>query len=196
MVNIGVVEMQRKELLVGLCLTVLLIGTVGYMIAQQSEINRLNLEIEELLPFSDNEKEWGATIYFTVYRSGVVIAEEAHHNVITNAGRTALRGHIGDTPVAVWDYIAIGTGSGGDASSTTLVTEAFRAQGTYATVGSYNFTITYEWTAGTFSGETITECGVLNSNSGGTLLNYDDSFSRTLQSTDSLEVVVNFQVGS
>ena len=96
----------------------------------------------------------------------------------------------------MWDYIAIGTGSGGGVGSSTLVAETHRAQGTYATVGSYNFTITYEWGAGNFSGQTITECGVLNSNSGGTLLNYDDSFSRTLESTDSLEVVVNFQVGS
>jgi hypothetical protein len=187
--------MRQKEIAVGILLTVLLVSTVGYMIAQQTEITRLRLEMGEILPFSGNMVQ-GATIYMNVYRDGVLISEEAYHNVITNAGRTALRGHIGDTPVAVWDYIAIGTGTGGGVGSTTLITEAFRAQGTYATVGSYNFTITYEWPATTFSGETITECGVLNSNSGGTLLNYDDSFSRTLQSTDSLEVVVNFQVGS
>jgi hypothetical protein len=188
--------MRQKEIAVGILLTVLLVSTVGYMIAQQTEITKLRLEIEDIIPFNDKDREWGATIYFNVYRFGVFLSSEAHHNVITNAGRTALRGHIGDTTVAVWDYIAIGTGTGGGVGSTTLVTEVFRAQGTYATVGSYNFTITYEWAAGTFSGETITECGVLNAAAAGTLLNYDDSFSRTLQSTDSLEVVVNFQVGS
>ena len=187
--------MKKKEIAVGLLLTVLLITTVGYMVAQQAEITRLRLEMNDVLPFSGGLVE-GATFYFNVYRDGELVSSEAHHNVITNAGRTALRGHIGDTTVAVWDYIAIGTGSGGGVGSTTLVTETHRAQGTYATVGSYNFTITYEWGAGNFSSQTITECGVLNSNSGGTLLNYDDSFSRTLESTDSLEVVVNFQVGS
>lgn len=188
--------MRKREIAVGLLLVALLVTTVGYTIYQQAEITRLRLEMGEIIPFNDSDREWGATIYLNVYRSGVLLSSEQHHNVITNAGRTALRGHIGDTTVAVWDYIAIGTGSGGDASSTTLVTEAFRAQGTYATAGSYNFTITYEWAAGTFSGETITEAGVLNAAAAGTLLNYDDSFSRTLTASDSLEVVVNFQVGT
>ena len=188
--------MERKEIAVGLMLTVLLISTVGYMVVQQAEINRLTLELNDIIPISDKDREWGATIYMRVYRSGVLLAEEAHHNVITNAGRTALRPYIGQTPGAAFDYIAIGTGTGGGVGSTTLESEAFRAQGTYAAVGSYNFTITYEWIASTFDGETITEAGVLNAAAAGTLLNYDDNFSRTLQSTDSLEVVVNFQVGS
>lgn len=188
--------MKKKEAVIGLGLVALLVMTVGFTLVQQAELNNLRLQIEDKIPFSDNDEGWGATFYFRVYRSGVLLSEEQNHNVITNAGRIALRGHIGDTTVAIWDYIAIGTGSGGGVGSTTLVTEVFRSQGTYATAGSYNFTITYEWAAGTFSGEIITEAGVLNAAAAGTLLNYDDSFSRTLQSTDSLEVVVNFQVGS
>lgn len=185
---------NKKEIAIGLFLVGLLVTTVGLTIVQQAEINRLRLQVGEVIPL--NAIPEGATIYMNVYREGVLISSEAHHNVITNAGRTALRGHIGDTAVAVWDYIAIGNSTGGDAASTTLVNELFRAQGTYATAGSYNFTITYEWAAGTFNGETITETGVLNAAAAGTLLNYDDNFSRTLESTDSLEVVVNFQVGT
>ena len=188
--------MRKKEILVGLFLVGLLIGSVGVMVYQRAEINQLKLEVGELIPFNEY-REWGATIYMSVYRSGALLSQEAHHNVITNAGRTALRGHIGDTAVAVWDYLAIGTSTGGGVGSTTLENEYSRYQGTYATVGSYNFTITFEWTAGNFSGQTIVECGVLNAAAAGTLLNYDDSFSRgPLQSTDSLEVTVNFQVGS
>lgn len=186
--------MRKKETAMGLLLVGLLIMAVGYTLVQQGEINNLREEIGDILPFSD--EDWGATFYFKVYRSGVLLAEEQHHNVITDAGRSALRGHIGDTALAVWDYIAIGTGSGGGTGSTTLETEVFRAQGTYATVDSFNFTITYEWAAGTFSGEIITETGVLNAAAAGDLLNYDDNFSRELQDTDSLEVIVNFQVGS
>ncbi|MHC4544160.1 MAG: hypothetical protein ACYTDW_06120 [Planctomycetota bacterium] len=187
--------MQKKEMAAGLLIAALLIGTLGFMAQQQLVINQLQAEIGEVIPI--NNREWGATIYMRIYRSGVLLSEEAYHNVITNAARTALRGHIGDTAVAVWDYLAIGTGSGGGVGSTTLVTETHRDQGTYATVGSYNFTIDYTWGAGNFSGQTITECGVLNAAAAGTLLNYDDSFSRgPLQSTDSLQVTVNFQVGS
>lgn len=188
--------MKKKETVIGLALVALLITTTVFLVMQQNEIKSLREEIGEKIPFNDTDREWGATIYFNVYRSGVLLSSQAFHNVITNAGRVALRGHIGDTTVAVWDYIAIGTGSGGSASSTTLVNEFDRQQGTYAPAGSYNFTITYEWTAGEFDGDTITEVGVLNAAAAGTLLNYDDSFSRTLELTDSLEVIVNFQVGS
>lgn len=187
--------MRKREIAVGLFLVALLISSVGIMIDQQAKMRELQLELNEIIPL--NDREWGATIYMRHYRGNVLIGEEAYHNVITNAGRTALRGHIGDTAVAVWDYLAIGTGTGGGVGSTTLETEYDRDQGTYATVGSYNFTITFSWGAGNFSGQTITECGVFNAAAAGTLLNYDDSFSRgPLQSTDTLEVTVNFQVGS
>ena len=188
---------RKKDIAIGLIMVVLLVGTVAFTIQQQAEINELRLQIDELVGINrlDLDKLI-ATFHWTVTRDGVVIDQQAYHNVITNAGLQALRGHIGDTAVAVWDYIAIGTGTeaGDDATRTTLVSEIFRAQGTYATAGSYNWTITYEWPASTFSGQTVTEIGVLNSNSGGTLLNYDDSYSRTLQSTDTLEVIVNFQI--
>lgn len=186
--------MKKKETVIGLVLVALLITTVGYTLVQQGELDKLRLEVEETIPFGD--LDWGATFYFNVYRDGELISRQVYHNVITDAGRTALRGHIGDTTVAVWDYIAIGTGTGGGTGSTTLETEFDRQQGTYATAGSFNFTITYEWPATSFDGDTITETGVLNAAAAGTLLNYDDSFSRTLELTDSLEVIVNFQVGS
>jgi hypothetical protein len=188
--------MKKKEIALGFLVIALLFSTVGFMVYQQNQIQQLQLELNEVIPLNEF-RDWGATIYMNVYRDGVLLSQEAYHNVITNAGRTALRGHIGDSAVAEWNYLAIGNGTGGGVGSTTLVDEFSRYQGTYAPVGSYNFTITFEWTAGNFSGETITECGVLNAAAAGTLLNYDDSFSRgPLQSTDSLEVVVNFQVGS
>ena len=187
--------MRKQEMGAGLLLVALLIGTIGFMAYQQGQIATLQAQVDDVIPI--NDRDWGATLYMRVWRQGVLLSEEAHHNVITNAARTALRGHIGDSAVAVWNYLAIGTSTGGGVGSTTLENEYSRYQGTYATVGSYNFTITFTWTAGNFSGQTITECGVLNAAAAGTLLNYDDSFSRgPLQSTDSLEVTVNFQVGS
>jgi hypothetical protein len=120
----------------------------------------------------------------------------SEHNVITNAGRNQIRDQIGGTAGNAFDYIAIGSGSGGDASSTTLVTEEFRAQGTYAEPTDYNWTITYTWTAGTFSGETITEAGCLNAAAAGILLNYQDFTGITLSASDSLQVQFEFMVTS
>lgn len=185
---------MRKTTVIGLLFAVLLVG--GIMAYQQTMIRQLSLQLNERMPISD-DREWGATISMTVYRGGMFLSSESHHNVITNAARSALRGHIANSALAVWKYLAIGTGTGGGATSTELETEFSRYQGTYAIVGSYNFTITFTWTPGNFSGQTVTECGVLNDATVGTMLNYDDSFSRgPLLASDTLQVTVNFQIGS
>jgi len=188
---------NNKEKLIGVFLVMLLIGTVGFMVYQESEIHTLRLQLDEQITMNQGESsDWGATYYISVIREGVVIFEKSAHNLITNAGRMALRGHIANITLAVWEYIAIGTGTGGGVASTTLETEVFRALGLYTTVGSYNFTLTKTWPEGTFSGQTITEYGVFNDPTTGTLLSYQDDFSRTLEDTDELQVIVNFQIGS
>jgi hypothetical protein len=96
-------------------------------------------------------------------------------------------------------YINIGTGSGGGASSTNLTTLFDCQVGTFAEVSGVvgNWTLTYTWTAGAFSGETITEAGVSDialSDGSAIILNYQDFTGITLQSTDSLQVQFMFQV--
>jgi len=118
----------------------------------------------------------------------------SEHNVITNVGKDAIRDQIGGTATGAFHHLAIGTGSGGGVGSTTLVTEFARAEGTYAEPVSYNFTITYTWIAGSFSGQTITEAGCLNLASGGILLNYQDFTGITLTAADSLQVEFEFMI--
>ena len=155
------------------------------------------IELQDQLT-SDSTGEWGATVYWRVMREGESSFSLAHaeHNVITNAGRTALRPYIGQTPGNPFNYIGIGTGTGGGVGSTDLVTPFLRAQGTYATPSAYNFTITYTWVAGTFSGQTITEAALFNAATGPTMFNYQSFTGITLQSGDSLQVQFNVQVGS
>ena len=155
------------------------------------------LELKDQLE-SDSTGEWGATVYWGIMREGESSFSLAYqeHNVITNAGRTALRPYIGQTPGNPFNYIGIGTGTGGGVGSTDLVTPFLRAQGTYATPSAYNFTITYTWVAGTFSGQTITEAALFNAASGPTMFNYQSFTGITLQSGDSLQVQFNVQVGS
>ena len=185
--------MRKEKVLVALLLVCLLASTIG-IVFQEARIRRL--ETGDVIPINA-AGDWGATIFMRVYRSGFLLSEEAYHNVITNAARSALRGHIADSTIAVWNYMAIGNGTGGGVGSTTLVDEYSRYQGTYATVGSYNFTLTFTWTEGNFSGQTITEFAVFNDASAGTMMNYDDNFSRgPLTATDTLEVTANFQIGS
>jgi len=194
-------KLTRREKIQALAVGAILVFMVAGIVVQQTQINDLRQEVNELLEISqgndNSSRGTHATVYYTVRRHGEVIYTFADENVITNAGRVALTGHIGDTAIAVFDYIQVGTGTGGDAASTDLVTPfSTRGQGTYAYVASYNFTITYEFAPGFFGGETITETGCFNAVTGVTMLSYDDSFSRTLTSSDSLEIVFNFQVGS
>jgi hypothetical protein len=126
----------------------------------------------------------------------------SHSNVITLVGRNASCDYLFNQTFVngagtAFYYIAIGTGSGGGASSTALVSEFTRATATYAGVAgvTYNCTLTKTWAAGTFSGQTITEAGVLNAASSGTLWNYQDFTGITLQSGDSLQVTFQFQMG-
>lgn len=189
--------MDNREKLIGALVIALLVGTVGLMVYQETMIHNLTLQLEEQIGIEQGESAgWGATYYVTVIRDGEVIYENSAHNMITNAGRMALRGHIANITLAVWEYVAIGTGSGGGVASTTLEVEAFRALGLYELVGSYNFTLTVIWPEGTFNGEVITEYGVFNDPTTGILLSYQDDFSRTLESTDAFRVVVNYQIGS
>lgn len=188
---------DKRDKIIGVFIVALLIGTVGFMAYQEARIRTVEFQLAEEIRLNDAEKaNWGATYYVTVTRSGIVIYQNAIHNLIPNAGRAALRGHISNTSLAVWKYIAIGTGSGGGAGSTTLQTEAFRALATFALAGSYNWTLMKIWPASTFNGETISEYGVFNDPTVGIMLSYQDGFTRTLEDTDALNVTVNFYISA
>lgn len=136
-----------------------------------------------------------------VFVNGMLVYEG--HNQIQNDGRTTICHYLAEqawvnsnATTNAWHWIAIGTGSGQGVSANTLATEFDRQIGTDAYPSAYNFTITYTWTAGAFDGDTISECGLFNAASGGIMFNYHDFTGITLQTTDSLQVQIEVQVGS
>lgn len=194
-------KISLKNKLLAIFFLVVLVGSTAALVMQQNQINHLQYQIDELIKLDDEKAnaglDYSAHVYYIVRRAGTIVFAEDDPNVITDAGRTALRPYIGDTAGASFDYIEVGTGSGGGSGSTALVTPfSTRGAGTYATVGSFNFSITFQFTAGFFDGETITETGCFNAITGVTLLSYDDSFSRQLFAADDLTVIFMFQVGS
>ena len=194
-------EMERKGKLQVIAIGVLLTLVLGFVIIDMANRNAAQayekgltegMGLNRLAPFE-------STVYW--YKNGQFVYAE--HNVITYVGLNATRWYLSDQGTVnnnastnAFRWIGIGSGSGGGASSTTLQTEEFRAAATFALVGGVNgnWTLTYTWTAGTFSGETITEAGVFNAAASGILLNYQDFSGITLQSTDSLQVQFMFQV--
>ena len=179
--------MKRKETAIGLVLVALLITTVGFTLAQNTEI----LILREQIGAGDGERgDIGAWMTFTVIKEdgSRIIAWEGH-NAMTALGLDYICSQVSGTQAADQDYIAIGEGTGG---TTTLNNEAFRAQGTYTKGATGIYTIDYTWTAGTFTAETITEAGCLNAAAAGILFNYQTFSGIALTSTDSLAVEFEF----
>ena len=94
-------------------------------------------------------------------------------NIIVNAGFDFISDAIGRATgrPAVMSHIAVGTGTTAPAASqTALVTEISRLAATYAhTAGTKVFTFTATFAAGVATGA-ITEAGVFNASSAGTML--------------------------
>lgn len=121
--------------------------------------------------------------------------------MITNAGMAEVAGLIGtDTQgdVTAFDYIAIGTGTTApSASDTTLASEQQRAAatGTRVTTTVTNDTLQLVKDAFTFSGSyAITEVGVFNASTGGTMLSRSTFSAVNVTSNDTLKVTVKIQV--
>lgn len=112
-------------------------------------------------------------VYATVkYDDGHEETIEQGHNLITTAGFNMLIQSLINTSnrPAVLGYIAIGTGTtAASATQTSLVTENKRKAGTWSwTSGSDTFTISTTWDRGQVTAK-ITEGGVFNASSGGTM---------------------------
>jgi len=121
--------------------------------------------------------------------------------MITNAGMAEVAGLIGtDTQgdVTAFDYIAIGTGTTApSATQTALVSEQQRAAatGTRVTTSVTNDTLQLVKDAFSFSGSyAITEVGVFNSSSGGTMLSRSTFNAVNVTANDTLKVTVKIQV--
>ena len=93
-------------------------------------------------------------------------------NIIVNGGFDLISDAISNsTRPAAANYIAVGTGTTAPAATqTALVTESARGLGTYAhTVGTKVFTVTFTFAAGVATAA-LTEAGVFNASSAGTML--------------------------
>ena len=120
---------------------------------------------------------------------------------ITNSGMAEVAALIGSDTSGdgtAFDYIAIGTGTTApSASDTTLESEQQRAAatGTRVTTSVTNDTLQLVKDAFSFSGNyAITEVGVFNNSSGGTMLSRSTFSAVNVTSNDTLKVTVKIQV--
>jgi hypothetical protein len=120
----------------------------------------------------ENLKPTGLVKVVHTNAAGNLVQEFEVPNLVTTAGKSHIAAKIAATtnsPVAM-THMAIGTGSTAAAvGDTTLGTEGGRVTLTNAVVSTNTVTYTATFPAGTGTGA-VTEAGVLNASSGGTLL--------------------------
>jgi hypothetical protein len=103
-------------------------------------------------------------------RSGNLKEAKKVPNLVVTVGKNYIASRMVGTASTVMSHMAIGTGTGTPiAGDTTLGTEAGRVALTAFTASTNTVTATATFPAGTGTGA-ITEAGILNNSSGGTLM--------------------------
>ena len=99
-----------------------------------------------------------------------VVSETRVPNLVVTAGKNFIASRMVGTAAAVMSHMAIGTGTGTPgASDTTLGTQTGRVSLSSSTASANSVTYTATFPAGTGDGA-ITEAGIFNASSGGTML--------------------------
>ena len=119
---------------------------------------------------NDNSKATGKLTVEIKDKNGLVKETREVKNLVVQAGLDFIASRMKDTTADVMSHMGIGTGSSAAASSdTTLGTEAARQALTSTTVNNNAVSYVASFAAGTGTGA-ITEAGILNAGSSGTLL--------------------------
>ena len=118
----------------------------------------------------ENLKAHGELTISVFDRNGNLKEAKKVPNLVVTVGKNYIASRMVGTSSTVMSHMAIGTGTGTPiAGDTTLGTEAGRVALTAFTASTNTVTATATFSAGTGTGA-ITEAGILNNSSGGTLL--------------------------
>jgi hypothetical protein len=120
--------------------------------------------------FNENLKLVGHLDLVLTDTAGDIIDRREVDNLVVTAGKNFVASRMGGASADVMSHMAIGTGTtAAAAGDTTLATESARTTLTSTTVTDNDIVYVDTFAAGTGTGA-ITEAGVLNAGSGGTLL--------------------------
>jgi len=125
-----------------------------------------------------------------------ILTYEKTHNTFVDAGKNWTRDCIGQgiCGATAFKYIAVGNTTAPTSSSTSLAGEIAdcglaRASGTYATIGTGNWSITYLWTS-SCNNEAVNTTALFNASSTGTMFMGDSFTTVTLQNTHQLNITI------
>lgn len=142
----------------------------------------------------DTESIRGKTRIRVWNDKGELIADYEKKNTVTALGDAHVADQLSDQGNAAMSHMAVGTGTGGTTTLNTETTRVALDSTTQGTGGNDNDVIY----VATFTGisATITEAGVFNDVSAGTMFIYNASLSQLLTSGDTLEITWTVTFGS
>jgi hypothetical protein len=142
--------------------------------------------------FKEKMKLKGTITLVARHANGKIFARRTIKNTVTAAGKAVVAAlMVGDVGGTAFDAIAIGTGTGGTTALNAEATTNGGARRSGANVvGTVPSGSTGQWvTTFTFTGAlAITEEGILNNSSGGTLLAYQSFAAINVANTDTLTI--------
>lgn len=115
---------------------------------------------------------FGANVLIAVHdaATGAELSRQVQHNLVVNAGLNLIRDLLDGDAVAGITHFAVGTGAAAVAAGdTTLSTEVFRAAVTSRTSNAQQLVVSYYLASGSANGNTLTNAGLFNSASSGTM---------------------------
>lgn len=102
--------------------------------------------------------------------SGALLARQQAHNLVVNAGLNLIRDLLDGDSVAGITHFAVGTGTAAAlAGDTALGGEVFRDAVTARTSNAQQLVVSYYLASGSANGNTLTEAGLFNAASTGTM---------------------------
>lgn len=155
--------------------------------------DRLSVEAEKFL--AESSECVGVLLGILYDKDGNVKDRQEIFNQFQTAGKTHVADQLSDSGEVAMSHMAIGTGTGQGVGDNTLATELNRQALDNATPSHAANVVTYHRTfaAGEGTG-TITEAGVFNDASAGTMFVYNDSISFAKGASDSLALTWTFTV--
>jgi hypothetical protein len=127
--------------------------------------------------------------------TGEIIDRDTGHNIITDTGKAEVAGLINGVSTNFFDYIAIGTGLTGETiGDVSLDTEVKRGLATLSFEAQNKAKFIYTFTFGSAEVYAITEVGIFNASSSGTILNRFTTTAKNVDETTDLEITIKIEV--
>lgn len=138
---------------------------------------------------------YNAVIKLIDKKTGKIKSQETLHNLIVTAGKTRVRDLIGGASSTGFTYIALGTGTTDPAvGNTALETEVKRASATVTYPASNQVKYEKVFTWGSAESYTVTEAGLFDSASSGTMLNRLEFAGKSVDIDTDLSVTITISI--